>query len=112
MNKKPEAPLRVYGFCWFLRDDYDEARAAMEDPEVLFDTYAEWLKAAKKIEAEVAAQGGKVIRIRFDLESFMFYCVAHNVPPVEQTRANWAAAELRRRYEESGRTNANPAREG
>lgn len=103
--KAPEAPLRVYGFCWFLRDDYDAARAAMADPEVLFDTYAEWLKAAKKIEADVTAQGAKVIRIRFDIESFMFYCAAHDVAPVEQTRANWAAAELRRRYEATAPAN-------
>ena len=112
MTKPPETPLRVYGFCWFLRDEYDEARAAMADPEVLFDTYGEWLKAAKKIEADVTAQGGKVIRIRFDLPSFRFYCLTHNVPPVEQTRANWAAAELRRRYDEAGRTRPTPAREG
>ena len=99
--------LRIYGFCWFLRDDYDEARAAMADPEALFDTYAEWLKAAKKIEADVAAQGGKVVRIRFDLPSFLFYCQARGVPPVEQARADWAATELRRRYEEAGRNDAN-----
>lgn len=103
----PADTLRVFGFCWFLRDDYDEARAAMADPEVLFDTYAEWLKAAKKIEADVSAQGGKVIRIRFDLESFMIYCMTRNIPPVEQARADWAAAELRRRYEEAGRKPAN-----
>ena len=108
MTKPSPTPIRVFGFCWFLRDDYDAARAAMADPEVLFDTYAEWLKAAKKIEAEVTAKGDKVIRIRFDLQSFMFYCLTHDVQPVEQTRANWAAAELRRRYEEVGRTQAKP----
>jgi len=107
LPKAPETTLRVYGFCWFLRDDYDEARAAMADPEVLFDTYAEWLKAAKKIEADVAAQGAKVIRIRFDLTSFLFYCEARRIPPVEQARADWAATELRRRYEEAGRKDAN-----
>lgn len=100
MTDTPEKNvLRVFGFCWFHRDDYDAARAAMADPEVLFDTFAEWLKAAKKIEAEVTAKGHKVVRIPFDLQAFLFYCMTRNIPPVEQARANWAADELRRRYE-------------
>lgn len=93
----PAATLRIYGFCWFRRDEYDAARAAMADPEVLFDTFDEWLKAAKKIESDMTAQGHKVVRIRFDITSFMLYCVSHDVPPVEQSRANWAAAELKRK---------------
>ncbi len=95
--KAPANTLRIYGFCWFRREDYDEARAAMADPEVLFDTFDEWLKAAKKIESDMAAQGHKVVRIRFDIISFMLYCATHDVPPIEQSRANWAAAELRRK---------------
>lgn len=112
MTKPPATPMQIFGFCWFLREDYDTARAAMADPEVLFDTYAEWLKAAKKIEADVTAKGGKVIRIRFDLSAFLFYCAIHNVPPVEQARANWAATELRRRYEAAGRSEASQGEEG
>ncbi len=56
---------------------------------------------------DLAAQGAKVIRIRFDLTSFLFYCEARRIPPVEQARADWAATELRRRYEEAGRKDAN-----
>ena len=95
--KEPRKILRIYGFCWFRRENYEEARAVMADPEVLFDTFDEWLKAAKKIEADVAAQGHKVVRVRFDLQSFLLYCMTHNVAPIEQTRANWAAAELKRK---------------
>ncbi len=93
----PANTLRIYGFCWFRRESYDEARAVMSDPEVLFDTFDEWLKAAKKIESDMTAQGHKVVRIRFDMPSFLLYCMTHQVPPVEQSRANWAAAELRRK---------------
>ena len=95
----PADKQRIYGFCWFRRDAYDQARSIMADPEVLFDTFDEWLKAAKKIEADVAAQGHKVVRVRFDLPSFLLYCMSHGVAPVEQTRANWAAAELRKKME-------------
>jgi len=97
MSKTPEEPQRIYGFCWFRREDYDQARSLMSDPEVLFDTFDEWLKAARKIESDVIAQGAKVVRVRFDTPSFLLYCMSKGVPPHEQTRANWAAQELRKK---------------
>jgi hypothetical protein len=98
MTKIPEQPQRIIGFCWFHRETYDEARSMMADPEALFDTFDEWLKAARKIEAEVTAKGGKVVRVRFDLPAFMLYCASHNVAPYEQSRANWAAQEVKKKY--------------
>lgn len=98
MSKAPQKIQRVYGICWFAREDYDTARAAMADPEALFDTYDEWLAAAHKLERQVAAEGDKSVRIRFDMESFMLYCVTQKLPPYEQTRANWAAQEVKKKY--------------
>lgn len=98
MTKPPAEPLRVYGICWFRREDYAEAVKVMSDPEALFDTFDEWLKAARKIEADVIAKGAKVVRVRFDLPAFMLYCASHNVQPYEQSRANWAAQEVKKKY--------------
>jgi len=97
MTKPPAEPQRIYGFCWFRRESYDQARSVMSDPEVLFDTFDEWLKAARKIESDMTGQGHKVVRVRFDLPSFLLYCMTHKVPPYEQSRANWAAQELRKK---------------
>ena len=94
----PTKPIRVVGFCWFHRDGYDDARAAMSDPEILFDTFDEWLRAAKKIEADVSAQGDKVVRIRFDLASFLLFCVGAGRLPDEQARAAWASAEVKKKF--------------
>ena len=92
------APNRIYGFCWFKRETYDASRAAMSDPENLFDTFDEWLAAARKVEREVTARGAKIVRIRFDLAAFLLWCVSHGRLPDEQARANWAAAEARKRF--------------
>ena len=43
------------------------------------------------------AKGAKVVRVRFDTPSFLLYCMSKGVPPHEQTRANWAAQELRKK---------------
>ncbi len=94
----PTKPQRIVGFCWFRRDGYVDARAAMADPEILFDTFDEWLSAAKKIEASATAQGDKVVRIRFDLPGFLLFCVGKGVQPDEQARAAWAAAEVRKKF--------------
>ena len=98
----PATPKRIVGFCWFHRDGYLDARAAMADPEVLFDTFDEWLKAAKKIEADVTAKGDKVVRIRFDLASFLLFCVGARRLPDEQARAAWASSEVQKKYARRG----------
>ena len=94
----PAAPARIIGFCWFHRDGYADARAMMADPEILFDTFDEWLAAAKKIEREVTARGEKVVRIRFDPAAFLLWCVGANRQPDEKARAAWAADAARRKY--------------
>jgi len=94
----PATPQRIVGFCWFHRDDYDRARAAMADPEVLFDTFDEWLAAARKIEKEVTEKGDKVVRIRFDLASFTLFCIGKSSQMNEQARAAWAANEARKKF--------------
>lgn len=89
---------RILGFCWFRRESYDHDRAMMSDPEILFDSFDEWLAAARKVEREVSAKGDKVVRIRFDLGSFLVWCASHGRMPDEQARAGWAAAEARKKF--------------
>lgn len=89
---------RILGFCWFRRETYDHDRSVMSDPEILFDSFDEWLAAARKIEREVAAKGDKVVRIRFDLASFLLWCAAHGRLPDEKARAGWAAGEARKKF--------------
>ncbi|MCE1235601.1 MAG: hypothetical protein LWW93_04500 [Hyphomicrobiales bacterium] len=93
-----ETKQRILGFCWFRRDGYDQARAIMSDPERLFDGFDQWLAAARTIEREVTAKGEKVVRIRFDLPAFLLWCAARGRLPDEQSRAGWAADEVRKKY--------------
>ncbi|NLH81647.1 MAG: hypothetical protein GX458_12485 [Phyllobacteriaceae bacterium] len=95
----PETPKRrILGFCWFRRETYDQARAVMSDPDVLFEDFDTWLAAARKIEREVSASGDKVVRIRFDLPGFLVWCASRGRMPDEQARAGWAAEEARKRF--------------
>lgn len=95
---KEDTPKRILGFCWFRRETYQEARKVMVDPHVLFDSFDEWLAAARKIEREMTDQGDKVVRIRFDLPVFLLWCASHGRMPDENARAAWAAAEARKRF--------------
>jgi hypothetical protein len=95
---EPGAPPRIYGFCWFKRDHYAEARALMSDPETLFDTFDEWLKGARQIEREMTERGEKVVRIGFDPVGFVLWCASHNRTPNADARSKWAAAEARRKF--------------
>ena len=93
-----EKKRRILGFCWFRRESYDQARAVMSDPERLFDTFDEWLVAARTVEREVIAKGDKVVRIRFDLPAFLLWCASHGRYPDEDARAGWAAGEARKKF--------------
>ncbi|WP_407049464.1 hypothetical protein [Methyloraptor flagellatus] len=97
---KAEAPpMKVYGFCWFKRDQYVAARAMMIDPQDLFDTYDEWLHEARAIEAKAQSEGVRVMRIRFDPVSFAWFCRVQGILPDNQARAAWAASEAKERYD-------------
>jgi hypothetical protein len=93
-----EKKRRILGFCWFRRETYEQARSVMSDPEVLFDTFDDWLTAARRIEREVTDRGDKVVRIRFDLPAFVLWCAARGRLPDEQARAGWAAEEARKKF--------------
>jgi hypothetical protein len=93
-----ETPMRVYGFCWFHRPSYVEARSLMTDPEAMPEGFDEWLKTARGIERQITERGDKVIRIGFDPKAFLLFCVTRGTVPNEQARAQWAATEARRRY--------------
>ena len=49
-----EPKRRILGFCWFRRETYERARSVMSDPEILFDSFDEWLVAARRIERGIA----------------------------------------------------------
>lgn len=97
-HETDDTKRRILGFCWFRRETYADARAAMADPERLFDSFDEWLAAARGVEREVSEKGDKVVRIRFDLPAFLLWCAARSRLPDEQARAAWAADEARKRF--------------
>ncbi|TBW39951.1 hypothetical protein EYW49_04585 [Siculibacillus lacustris] len=98
----PTAPtLRIFGFCWFHRATYARDRGLMTDPEVLFETFDQWLKSARQIEREISARGDKVVRIGFDPTEFLLFCATRGLKPDEQSRAAWAAQEVRKKYTET-----------
>lgn len=95
---KPRMIAGVIGLCWFNRRHFDDHRALMSDPDELFDTFDEWLKSAKTLEAQVTAQGKKVVRIPFDPVSFLLHCATTGHLPDGAARSRWAAIETERRF--------------
>lgn len=98
---KPHAtadkPEKVIAICWFRREDYDRAKAAMVDPGRLYADYDEWLKEGQAFEREMQAQGVRVVRIRFDATAFALFCLSRQLPADGVARAAWATEEAMKR---------------
>ncbi len=63
------------GVIWFSRENYAEALRTMTDAKVLPRTFDEWLERANEAVEFIGREGGKVIRVEFDLNKFKSYCV-------------------------------------
>lgn len=88
---KPKGPPpKAIGICWFKRASFAEDRAAMIDPDELFDTFDEWQKSALQLEAKVRAQGVHTVRVPFDAASFKAFYEQHAGAPNAAARAAWA----------------------
>ena len=100
-SPRPSRRARVVAICWFRREDYEAAKAGMADPERLYAGYDAWLKEAQAFETQMAADGVKTTRVRFDPTGFALYCVTRGLPPDGVARAEWANLEARRKVDPS-----------
>lgn len=96
MNGKP---LRVGGISWYAREDYAAVLNVMRDPEVLPDTYEQWLQKAERQLRDWEAKGWIMIRAIIDPKTFPEWCRARGLDVDAKARMAFAneiaAAEAR-----------------
>ncbi len=79
------------GLIWYRPEDYDRVLAVMKDADTLPETYAGWLKEARKAETGIRQQGVLTLRVMVDLDAFLAYCAREGREPVAGTRSHYAA---------------------
>jgi hypothetical protein len=88
------------GISWYRAEDYDRARAVMDDPQVFHDTFQDWHKAASDGVAKLKGQGFVVHKAYIDPVAFPKWCTDRRMKIDAKARMNFAsevaAAEDRR----------------
>lgn len=64
-----------------------------DDREALYDTHAEWLKAAETMVSQLPV---KPVRVNVQVDALLAWCRAQGVPLNGAARSQYAADEVRR----------------
>ena len=87
------------GIIWFTKSNFKSARKLMIDRAKLPFTFDKWQKRANEALHFVESEGGKPIRVEFDVERFRAYCTAKGLKFDANGRnafaadpANWPAS--------------------
>jgi len=74
-------------------------RAEAADPEVLEETYEEWLSVAQGAVLDLARQAVRAERVEIDVEELLAWCRANNRPLDGKARAEFTTRQLRKKHE-------------
>jgi hypothetical protein len=97
MSNTDASRINAAALLWFTRATYASHRAIMSDPEVLPESFDEWLAQAKAGERGLQAAGAVTIRVPFDPLAFTLFCASRRLNPNGKTRSEFAAVQARMR---------------
>lgn len=97
MSNTDASPINAAALLWFNRATYASHRTIMSDPEVLPESFDDWLARAKVAERQLQDQGAMTVRVPFDPLAFTLFCAARRLNPNGKTRSEFAAVQARMR---------------
>lgn len=85
----------VVGFAWYSLRDWARLKSVADDPEVLHDTYVEWVKQAETSIATLRSSGVDFRRVPVDMTELERWCLEHKVPNTGKNRARFVGEKTR-----------------
>ncbi len=89
----------VLGVAWYRPEDWKHLREVSADSEVLEETHAEWLTLAERHIRDLRKTGVNTERVTIDIDALVTWCRGQGRSVDSATRAEFAAEQVRRRYE-------------
>jgi hypothetical protein len=86
--------------AWFERDQWERLRDVAADPEILEDSYEDWLEGATQLFVKMKSEGVHLEPVTVCIDSLVAWCDEQNLPVDSGARAKYAAAQLKSRYDE------------
>ena len=81
--------------AWYRPEQWSLLRALAADPEVLEDTYDQWLAGATKGMREMAARGLSAIKVDIDVRELSAWCQEHQRPLDGDARVEFVTTRMR-----------------
>jgi hypothetical protein len=97
MRKRESIPIT--GIAWYHREQWPLLRKEAADPEVLEETYEDWLSIAERSVLDMAQEGVRTERVEVDVQELLTWCRTNNRPLDGKARAEFTTRQLRRKHE-------------
>ena len=85
----------VLGVAWYTEEQWARVKESAADPELLENTYADWVKMAEDALKDVRHAVRDPIKVMVDASELAAWCLVHGKPNVSSTRAEFATHKLR-----------------
>lgn len=89
---------KVIGIAWYRELQWPLLKQLADDPEIIEDTYAEWLKVAEESLATLENEGLTVVKIDIDLPELVEWCKQQNQPNDSGARASFVSQKLQEKF--------------
>ena len=86
-----------FGIAWYREDQWQLLISTASDPEVIEDTYQEWLQQAGQFIRKLKKEGYDPIKIDFDVNEFNDWCQRNMKVPNGDSRSEYTTHLLRMR---------------
>ena len=88
--------LTASGVAWYDREQWQRLREVAADPEVLEESYDEWVAMAEKAVRELEVSGMIIERVPVNATDLIAWCSEQDRPIDGSARAEFAAHQFRK----------------
>ncbi len=85
------------GIAWYREEQWQLLKSTASDPEIIEDTYQEWLQSAKESIKKLKKQGLTPMQVNLDVKKFNDWCRREGRIPDAASRSEYTAELLRQR---------------
>jgi hypothetical protein len=86
------------GVAWYDREQWQRLREVAADPEVLEESYDQWVVMAEKAIRDLEAMGMIIERVPINTNDLIAWCNEQDRPIDGSARAEFAARQLRKMH--------------
>ena len=87
-------PVKLVGFAWYRRSEWDELKRTAADPGQLAASYDSWLANASRAFAHANEQGLSPRKVEVTLEDYLAWCKRERRAPDGRARTGYVNHRL------------------